>query len=151
MSLFRRRQRLIQPRLQLKLVLSFVGLSVLALAMQFLLLAASMARIAAELPQDGPVLMQELPGHLMWILALSFLICLPLTFCVGVLVTFRIAGPLHRIEQYLRSILRGERPGECRVRKGDELQELCVLVSQVTQPLRQPAGGPAERVDDRAA
>src|SRR5689334_24774257 len=32
----------------------------------------------------------------------------PLTFCVGVVVTFRFAGPIYRFEKYLESLVRGE-------------------------------------------
>lgn len=143
-SSLRRKRRLIQPRLQLKLVLGFVGLTVFALILQTLLLGALLARFAEVLPQDGPVLLQELPSMLTWAILLSLGICLPLTFCVGVLVTFRVAGPLYRIEQYLRQVARGETIAECRIRKEDELQELCSLVNEATAPLRKGA----ERAQD---
>ncbi|MBK7875519.1 MAG: HAMP domain-containing protein [Planctomycetes bacterium] len=140
----RRRQRLIQPRLQLRLVSSFVGLSVLALALQFILLAAMLTNIASELPQDGPFLMQELPSMLWWVLLLSVGLCLPLTFCVGVIVTFRIAGPLHRIQKHLEALARGEDPGECTLRKDDELKDLARALNEATRALRQPASSKLE-------
>ncbi|MBI5363200.1 MAG: hypothetical protein HZA53_08475 [Planctomycetes bacterium] len=141
----RRTQRLIQPRLQLRLVLSFLGLSILALALQFVLLAALLTNFATELPQDGPFLMQELPRMLGWVFLLSVGLCLPLTFCVGVVVTFRLAGPLYRMEKHLKAFARGEDPGECRLRKGDELQDLCASLNAATKALR--ARGTAARSD----
>lgn len=143
----RRTRRLIQPRLQLKLVLGFVGLTVFALTLQSLLLGAFLANLAEELPNDGTVLLQELPTTVTWVVLASLGICLPLTFCVGVIVTFRVAGPLYRIEQYLRQVGRGEAVGECRIRKEDELQVLCTLVNEVTAPLRKSA---AEAGDGQA-
>lgn len=133
----RRKKRLIQPRLQLRLVLSFLGLSVLALALQFVLLSAMLTHFATEMPQDGPFLMQELPRMLAWVFVLSVGLCLPLTFCVGVVVTFRVAGPLHRVEEHLKAIARGEDPGECRLRAGDELQELCATLNAATDALHE--------------
>jgi signal peptidase II len=62
---------------------------------------------------------------------------LPLTIAVGILVTFRIAGPVYRFEQYLKSVLRGELTGPCRIRKGDEFHELCELLNQVVSTLRE--------------
>lgn len=137
MQTTRRKQRLIQPRLQLRLVASFVGLSVLALALQFILLAAMLTNVAGELPQDGPFLMQELPSMLTWVLVLSIGLCLPFTFCVGVIVTFRIAGPVYRMRKHLEAIARGEEPGECRLRKEDELQDLCQTLNLAMSALRE--------------
>lgn len=148
MAQYRRRIRLIQPRLQLKLVLSFLGMSALALALQFLLLAAALSHIAVELPQDGPYLMEQLPSTLTWIVVLSFLICLPLTFCVGVLLTFRIAGPIYRFEQFLGSVTRGEKPADCKLRNGDELQDLCKLINEATSSVRARESADAAGRDD---
>jgi hypothetical protein len=44
---------------------------------------------------------------------------------VGVLATFRLTGPIDRIERHLEAVARGEDPAPCRIRKGDEFQELC--------------------------
>jgi signal transduction histidine kinase len=88
-------------------------------------------------PTERDVLMDAIPEVLIQSLLLTFCVVLPLIFLVGVLLTFRIAGPVYRFETYLSQILRGENPGECRLRKGDELNELCGLINQVTLPLRE--------------
>jgi hypothetical protein len=136
-STSRRTRKLIQPRLQLKLVLSFLGLTVLALTLQSLLLGALLAHLAAELPQDGTHLLQALPSLLTSTILLSLSVCLPLTFCVGVILTFRVAGPLYRMEQYLRQLARGETSSPCRIRREDELQEFCAVLNEATAPLLQ--------------
>jgi hypothetical protein len=59
---------------------------------------------------------------------------------VGVLSTFRIAGPIYRFEQYLRQVVKGEAEGPCRIRDGDELWDLCDLINQATAPLRMRHG-----------
>ena len=64
------------------------------------------------------------------------LIFLPLTYAVGILTTFRIAGPLYRFETFLNQVLAGEKPERFRLRKGDELQDFADLLNAVTEPLR---------------
>ena len=62
---------------------------------------------------------------------------------VGILVTFRVAGPVYRFEQHLGSLARGEDPGTCRIRKGDELQDLCASINAAVETLRGQGQGEA--------
>lgn len=136
MATHKRRIKIIRPRLQMKLTLTFVGLTLLALMLQFMVFLRTMTSIAVSLPSDHDVLMDAIPEVLIQSLLLTFCVVVPLIFLVGVLLTFRIAGPVYRFETYMKQLLRGENPGECRLRKGDELTELCGLINQVTQPMR---------------
>ena len=133
---FKRRKKLIKPRLQLKLTLTFVGLSALSLLMQFVLFQNTMTRTAVELPNDSLLLMELSGGVLLRDLAISFLVFLPLTFLVGILTTFRIAGTIYRFERFLQAVRSGERPPNFRLRRGDELQDLAELLNLATEPLR---------------
>ncbi|MEM7518608.1 MAG: hypothetical protein AAF368_17010, partial [Planctomycetota bacterium] len=129
MSSSKRSIKLIQPRFQLKLIGTFVGLSGLALLLQFLLFTSSLSEVAAELPQDGSRLMAEIPGLVWHVFFVSFGLFLPLSVLVGISITFRWAGPLYRFKVHLGRIAAGERPGECRIRRGDELQDLCRVIN----------------------
>jgi len=133
---YKRRQKLVKPRLQLKLTLIFVGLSALSLLLQFVLFQSTLTSAALELPNDSDLLMGATNGMLLRVLLGSFLVFLPLTFLVGVLTTFRIAGPIYRFEQFLDAVRRGDRPSNFRLRKGDELLDLADLINEATQPLR---------------
>jgi hypothetical protein len=133
---YRRRIKLIKPRLQLKLVGVFVGLSALGFLLQSLHVGLRLSELAASLPEGGTYLMAVMPELPLEILLVSFGMLLPLTIAVGILVTFRIAGPVYRFEKYLEAVLRGEETGPCRIRKGDEFQELCELLNQATAGLR---------------
>lgn len=146
MAKYKRRIKLIQPRLQLKLILCFLGVSALSLALQFILFTTTLTSVAADLPQDGSYLLEHVPDYVSWILVVSCAVLLPLTFCVGVLVTFRVAGPLHRFEMFLKAIAAGQKPADCRIRKTDDLQDFCRLLNEATAPLRRSA----ESVDARA-
>jgi hypothetical protein len=137
MAMHKRRIKLIRPKLQMKLTLSFVGLTLLALMLQFMVFLRTMTSLAVSLPSDHDVLMDAIPEVLMQSLLLTFCVVVPLIFLVGVLLTFRIAGPVYRFETYFKQLLRGENPGECRLRKGDELNDLCGLINEATQPLRE--------------
>jgi hypothetical protein len=136
MSGYKRRKKLIQPRLQFRLIFTFLGVALLALLMQFLLFGATISRLAEDLPQDGPLLMERIPGFTLGVFAVSLGVLLPMTVCVGVIVTFRIAGPLYRFEQHLKAIARGEDPGVCRIRREDELQEFCTSFNQALDKVR---------------
>jgi len=133
---YKRRIKLIKPRLQLRMVATFVGLSALGFLMQSMLVAMLLAKTASDMPEGGPYLMSLVPQLPIEILVMSFGMFLPLTFAVGVLVTFRIAGPIYRFEQYLGAVTRGEQLGPCKIREGDELHELCALINQATEPVR---------------
>lgn len=141
---FRRRRKLIKPGIQLRLVLSFVGLSILGQVLLFLLLGSRLTQAAAGLPGDGGELAQEVPRMLLATFAASLAIVVPVTFVFGVLLTFRVAGPIYRFETYLKSLARGEQLGPCRIRKGDELQFLCDAINEATAPLQARQGEPAE-------
>jgi len=144
---YRRRRKLIQPGLQLRLTFTFVGISALSLLLQFVLFANAITNLALELPRDGAVVMERSSGLLGSVLLVSFLVFLPLTFGIGVLATFRIAGPVYRFKAFLSAVLRGERPPDFHLRKGDELQDLAELMNVVTEPLRRPSDAPARTTD----
>ncbi len=133
---YKRRKKLIKPRLQLKLTLTFVGLSALSLLLQLVLFQSTLSSAALELPNDSQLLMSNTNAVVLRVVAISFGVFLPLTFLVGILSTFRIAGPVYRFEQFLRAVQRGERPRNFRLRKGDELMDLAQLINDATEPLR---------------
>jgi hypothetical protein len=138
---YRRRIKLIKPRLQLKLIGVFVGLSALGFLLQSLHVGLRMSELAASVPEGGTYLMAVMPELPLEILLVSFGMLLPLTIAVGILVTFRIAGPVYRFEKYLKAVIAGEEAGPCRIRKGDEFQELCELINQVTSAVRAENAG----------
>jgi hypothetical protein len=136
MTTYKRKKKLIQPRLQLRLIFTFLGVALLALLLQFLLFGASLSALASEMPTDGPILIDRIPQYTLLVFGTSLCLLLPMTLCVGVLVTFRIAGPLYRFEQHLKAIARGEDPGVCRIRREDELQEFCQTLNAALDRLR---------------
>lgn len=148
MSQNQRKKKLIQPRLQMTMILSFLGIAVLALLLQFLLFQSTLSMLAADMPQDGALLLERIPGFTLLVLAISLCVLLPMTFFVGVLVTFRVAGPMHKFDMHVQAIARGEDPGECRLRKNDQLQEFCAHLNAAISRLRTDRATPLRRVED---
>lgn len=147
MARYKRKIKLIKPRFQLKLTMVFVGFSALSLLLQFVLFTSSLTEAALVLPQDGAILMEQTSGLLMRVILTSCLLFLPLIFMVGILTTFKIAGPIYHFEQFLNSVHRGENPADCKLRKGDDLHDFCDLLNRVTAPLREKGREQPEAVD----
>lgn len=132
----RRLLRLVQPRLQIRLMLAFGSVAATGLLLQYLLFLLVLSRAAEGLPQDGLLLLDQLGELLLAILAGSFLVLLPVVALVGILVTHRWAGPLYRFERFLEALAEGQHPADLRLRDGDELTGFADLLNRVTAPLR---------------
>lgn len=143
-SKHKRRIKIIKPRLQLKLVSIFVGMAALAILLQSVLVAHHLTGLATELPDGGQYIVDALPGLFIRILVFTIGLVIPLIFAVGVLVTHRIAGPVYRFEQHLTRIAAGEVVEPCRLRQGDELQDLCEIINRVIERVQ---GAPDEARD----
>ena len=137
--MFQRKKKLINPRLQLRLIGIFLCAAGLAVQVEAILITLTLTRLAGGLPNDGSELLEQLPEFVRTNLVLTFLLLAPLMIGVGIVATFKIAGPLHHFEQFLRSVRDGQQVEPCKIRKGDELQELCTLLNEVTAPLRERA------------
>ena len=141
----KRTKKLVDSRFQLKLASYFVGIVLVALLLQFVLFASAVSGTAAAFSEVSDGLYSEFRDDLFRSLLFSVVVVLPLTLGVGVLVTFRVAGPIHRFGAFLRQVADGEAPIDCKLREGDELQELCELLNTATAPLRRAADGERER------
>lgn len=133
----KRRIKLIKPGLQLRLTAVVVGFGALALMLQTLLFLSAVTRIATRLPHDGDLALEVMLGELWSSFGLALALGTPTLVAVGILATFRFAGPVFRLERFLRQVIAGEQPEDCRLRKGDELHEFCGLINEATRPLRE--------------
>lgn len=136
----KRRIKLVRPGLQLRLVLTLVGVSALAMLMQTVLLGWQLTSLANELPAAGGELAERLPTLLVRVFVLSSVLFLPLLYWVGVQKTFRVAGPVSKLEAHLAAVRDGAVTEPCRIRRTDELQELCVLVNEALAAVAARAG-----------
>jgi len=135
MTKHKRRIKLVDPKLQIQLTLIFVSLSALGLLIQFILFQSTLSRLASELPHDGARVMDAVNGSLPGVLGITLIAIMPLVYAVGVLTTFRIAGPVYRMKQYLRQVAEEGYKEPVRLRKGDKLVDLAEQLSATLQKL----------------
>lgn len=133
----RRKKKLIEPRIQWRVALVFLTTSALAALVQSLAVTWLMMRAADRLPTDGVVLKQHVFDILAGGLGITLVFLAPLTLAVGILSMHKLVGPLYRFRVYLGDLVRGEQTEPCRIRKDDELQDLCALLNEATAPLRE--------------
>lgn len=133
---FKRRRKLIKPGLQLRMSAVFCGLVALVLLLQYALLTAELHHTSNRMPNDGAILLQATNRITLQLIITSVLVFLPVTLLVGILSTFRIAGPIYRFERFLIAVRDGEKPEDFRLRGEDELHDLAALLNEATQPLR---------------
>lgn len=142
----RRSRVLVDKPLQLKLTAWFAAMTMAAILMQYIFLVNAFAGMGygPEASGPGPGL-GELFDAATRAAFLSALVVVPLTITIGAVATFRIAGPVYGMKRFLTAVVRGEKPEDYVLRKGDELGDLCHLVNEATRPVRE---GQAESVGD---
>jgi len=153
MAPYRRRFRLILPKVQWRLIGAMSAVAALALLVQFTLFVRGVLEIARQLPHDGELLITESASTLGLVLAVSLAVLFPILFFVAVTVSHRFCGPIYRFEKYLSAVIAGEERGECHLRTEDDLQELCGLINRATASARAaaPAGGATPATEREAA
>src|SRR3989475_7960398 len=72
---------------------------------------------------------------------LALAVLIPAAAGFSIYLTHRLAGPLFRIEQTARELIRGNLALRIRLRKGDELHELAGLLNEVLDTLEQSFRG----------
>jgi len=133
----KRRIRLIQPSIQLRLISVFAGLTALALVTQALVLGVALSQLAGKMGPNGSLLMIELPKLLGICLGLSAVLVFPSLLIIGIRTTFRISGPLYRMERHLEGVANGESMGRCTIRKDDQLQDFCDTLNRALDRTQQ--------------
>ena len=137
-----RLRKLIKPRFQLKIVAAFVLLAAISVLLQAILLGHALGTLAELGGEQESRLLLEARDLVVSDLLLSFAVLMPLFLAVGILVTFRIAGPLYRLELHFRAMSEGKDPGPCRLRKNDELHDLCDWINRAHARLRSDQAAP---------
>lgn len=140
----RRRFRLLRPGLQLRLMAAFGGIGLLALGLQFLIFYRAVGEASLALNSSDAAVIEELSSSLFVGLAISAGLLLPLILAIGTSIVLRFVGPIYRFETWIGLVLRGEDPGPCRLRRGDDLNELCALIDAVALPMREANATEAE-------
>lgn len=147
----RRRRHLIDRRIQLKFVATFAATAGIAVLVQAIVTGYVLSTVVEQAPNDRLLLLAAAPRATAIGVLTSFLLLMPAAALMGVMLTFPIAGPLYRFKQHLASIARGERPGPCKIREGDELQDLCELLNAAVDSLQSETRAPDAGEEQRRA
>ncbi len=133
----KRRTRLLVDRdLQVRFLVIVALAAASAVFLSTGLTAWSLARLAAELPEDGNRMLARLPALLSWNALLALGLTVPWLMFLALAGTHRIFGPLVRFRHFLHAVADGRQPEPCRIRDGDHLQDVCDLLNVATEPLR---------------
>ena len=95
---------LVRCRLQGKIIAVFVGTALACFAIQMTLQVIMLSLMSAELPTDREALTAHLLQTVLLSTGVGVLLLIPLSIFAGVLVTFRVAGPIYRLESYLEDL-----------------------------------------------
>ncbi|MFT7670482.1 MAG: hypothetical protein ACI8X5_003191 [Planctomycetota bacterium] len=134
---YKRKRKLIRPALQFRITLAFMSTSILVLALMGSLVSWFLSGDAIQVPTGSEYVVAEIKSVLAVAFGLTMILLVPLTLFVGLQVTHMVAGPIYRFEQFLGSVINGEKPGDCKLRKGDELMDICDLINEATRPVRE--------------
>ena len=124
-----RKKQVILPNFQLRLVSKFVGLSLAALLCQFLFMGILLNNVMRGFPGAEEIL-PEVPAIVFKTVVFMAALQLPVLF-MGLIMTFRVAGPIYRFEAYLLSLARGDHGGPCKIRDKDEFGFLNDAINEV--------------------
>jgi len=69
-------------------------------------------------------------------LILRIILVAPLVALVSIFLSHRVAGPIYRIEKFLKSVAKGDLSIKLHLRKGDELQDLADAINEMTDDLK---------------
>lgn len=150
MANFKRKRKLINKRLQLKMVGVFTAIGCTCALFQIVLVNYGLLEIARSVPEGGDDILRQARGMMvtntMWTLGAL----IPLMTCVGVILTHRIAGPAYRMTNHCKDIASGGPVRPCNIRKDDELQELCNSLNAMLEQLS-PTNESSEEFTDEWA
>ena len=131
-----RKKKLLYPRLQLGLIVTFFLLACLSAGLQWMLLRSALTDLTPLLGENGEAIVLMVSEVVRENLLIALGCLAPVMFLVGIFLTHRVAGPVYRLERHLEALARGENPGECSTREMDELQELCEHLNEAVRALK---------------
>ena len=131
-----RKKKLIDPKVQGRLVVHTLMCACAAVVLQACLTAWTLSNFAVTLPNDGQVVFEAIPGAIVQNVIFALLIMIPVTAFFVIAASFPLFGPMYRFRLFLQGVLRGEHPEPCTLRTRDEFKDVCELLNQVTEEQR---------------
>ncbi|MFT6108526.1 MAG: hypothetical protein ACJA2W_001438 [Planctomycetota bacterium] len=129
MQNFKRKKKLVDKSLQLKMIGIFAAIGCTCALFQVVLVNNGLLNIARSAPSGGDLILQQARGmmfdNVLWTLGAM----IPLMTCIGIILTHRVAGPAYRMTEFCKGIAAGEPVTVCHIREDDELKELCAALN----------------------
>ncbi len=101
-------------------------------------------KLAAVYPQG---LLREIAQKVNMVLILRLIFISPLVILIGLVLSSRIAGPIHRIKRYLKKISLGKYGKRLELRKKDELHDLADEINVLVSKLDSAQKGRKQEID----
>lgn len=101
-------------------------------------------KLAVVYPQG---LLLEIIGKVNTVLLLRLLFISPLVILIGLVLSNRIAGPIYRIQRFIKKIQSGDYTGKLKLRDKDELQDLAATVNSLVSKLEVERKARLEKMD----
>ncbi|MFH0764463.1 MAG: hypothetical protein V1927_05615 [Candidatus Omnitrophota bacterium] len=135
---FKRKQYLVQKKFQLKyvgliLALTFLTAALCSYVVYYTTMINLGEKLASVYPQGRLVSIVKMVNFR---IILSVLLVSPLVALIGILLSHKIAGPIFRMETFLKNMTAGDLASKITLRTGDELISLADGINGVTETLR---------------
>jgi hypothetical protein len=141
---YRRSRRLVLAGLQLKLAGSFALLACLATVVQAFVMVHLLSSLASRIEGSaGPTVLAQATSLVVQNVLIALALLVPPFLMAGILITFRIAGPIYRFKRYFEDLAERGYKGPCTLRKEDELKDLCQAINRGVERLVEDQGSPA--------
>ncbi|QDV09397.1 hypothetical protein Poly30_49550 [Planctomycetes bacterium Poly30] len=135
MQNFKRKKKLINKSLQLKMISIFTAIGCTCALFQVILVNNGLLNIARSAPSGGDLILQQARGMMLENVAWTLGAMIPLMTCIGIVLTHRVAGPAYRMTEHCKAIAEGQPATPCKIRKHDELHELCDALNAAIERL----------------
>lgn len=149
MAEYKRRIYLVKRAYQLKftgIILLFIFLTVfLTGAIAYVTVFPYLSKKLANVYPQSRLILILADANLR--LLYSLLVLTPLAIWIGTLLSHKVAGPWHRLENILLDMAEGNIGEEIKLRKGDELRDLADALNKVTARLRMDKSQTVEQLD----
>lgn len=133
-----RRKKLIRLDVQLRVVLIALCVAsfVLLINFQLCMTGLEVSKGKFSVGTSPYFALEGLRSLLVSRFLVSIALSIPMAALVGVLYSFKFAGPIFRFSKYFHDLQAGSWNQRCAVRKGDDLQDLCVSINGAIDPIR---------------
>lgn len=132
----RRRKKFIESELQLRIVFMILLISILALLINLQMSLTSVWSISAGAFTSVENALDQVQKGLVMKFLITAVLTIPLCISAGILFSFRFAGPIYKFKKYFRELVHSRWDERCRLRKGDDLKDLCEAINDGLEQFR---------------